>query len=335
MPGESGAEVAATAAKRPAHHTEKGFQNPGYSAHPHSVGLGVGLGFLTRRTAAALVGPEGSPPELIANDGAKPREAARSGRATVTWVGHSTLLVTMDGVTFLTDPTWSSTASPIPIGPRRFVEPGLRIEDLPHIDFVVVSHNHYDHMHLDTLASLAKKGARILVPLGNAATLERAGISRVTELDWWEHISIESAEIHCAPARHWSRRGLFDRDRALWSGWVVESKSRRFYFAGDTGSFDGFSEIRERIGEPDLAAMPIGAYDPAEIMRPSHVNPEEAVAGLVDLDAGRGLAVHFGTFDLSDEPIDEPPRRFLEASRLAGRGADRDWVFAVGETRAW
>jgi N-acyl-phosphatidylethanolamine-hydrolysing phospholipase D len=293
------------------------------------------MGFFARRVAGSVVGPEGEPPSVVDNDGSGPRGAARSGRATVTWVGHSTLLVTMDGVTFLTDPTWSSTASPLPVGPRRFVEPGLRIEDLPSIDFVVVSHNHYDHMHLDTLAALAEKGARIIVPLANAQTLESAGVTRVTEMDWWDTINVGSAKVHCVPARHWSRRGLFDRDRALWSGWVVESGGRRFYFAGDTATFDGFSEIRERIGEPDLAAVPIGAYDPAEIMQPSHMNPEEAVEALVDLDAGRGLAVHFGTFDLSDEPIDEPPRRFRAASGEAGRGEERDWIFAVGETRDW
>jgi N-acyl-phosphatidylethanolamine-hydrolysing phospholipase D len=320
---------------RPAHHLDDGFHNPGYPPHPASIGLGVGLGFLARRVATTVAGPGEDPPGRREPDLAAIARAAETGRPTVTWIGHSTLLVTMEGVTFLTDPTWSSTASPLPVGPRRFVEPGLAVEDLPVIDFVVVSHNHYDHLDLDSLERLAARGARILVPLANAYLLEGRGIAGVIEMDWWDKVPIGAATEHCVPARHWSRRGLFDRDRSLWSGWVVETSGRRFYFAGDTAAFTGFSEIRRRIGPPDLAAVPIGAYEPAAIMQPSHLNPEEAVAALVELEAGRGLAVHFGTFDLSDEPIDEPPRRFQAASGAAGRGAERDWVLEVGETRSW
>ncbi|MFT4570874.1 MAG: N-acyl-phosphatidylethanolamine-hydrolyzing phospholipase D [Hyphomicrobiaceae bacterium] len=299
------------------------------------MGLGVGLGFMSRRVATTLAGPEGEAPAARTVDLKAIEAAIADKQATVTWVGHSTLLVTLDGMTFLTDPTWSHTASPLPVGPRRFVDPALDIDDLPPVDFVVVSHNHYDHLDLATLELLAARGTRIFMPLANAYLLEGRGLERITEMDWWDSVEVGNLRVHCVPARHWSRRGLMDRDRSLWSGWVIESNDRRFYFAGDTAEFSGFEEIRRRIGAPDLAAIPIGAYDPPEIMQPSHLNPEEAVAALEQLDANQSLAVHFGTFDLSDEPIDEPPRRFRAASDAAGRGEDRDWIFEVGETRAW
>jgi N-acyl-phosphatidylethanolamine-hydrolysing phospholipase D len=200
---------------------------------------------------------------------------------------------------------------------------------------VVVSHNHYDHMDLETLKALAARGTRIFVPLANAAELRAAGIDAVEELDWWERRTVEQVEVHCVPAQHWSRRGLFDEDRALWSGWVVTAEDRRFYFAGDTGMFSGFEEIGERLGPFDLAALPIGAYEPQQMMRPAHLSPEEAVDAAVALRATRSVAIHFGTFDLSDEPVDEPPRRFRAASEAVGRGDAVDWVLSIGETRVW
>lgn len=321
--------------ERPGHHCDQGFRNQGDTAELSSFSLSLGAGFLGRRIAASLVGPEGQPPSMRKVETGAIIDAVDAKKATVTWVGHSTLLVTLNGVTFLTDPTWSATASPLALGPSRFVGPPLSLEDLPHIDFVVVSHNHYDHMDLKTLKTLESRGARIFVPLANAYLLEGLGAERVTEMDWWDQIDLEGVRLHCVPAKHWSRRGLFDRNRSLWSGWVVESKGRRFYFAGDTGSFDGFRLIRDRIGAPDLAAIPIGAYEPKELMSASHLNPEEAVDALEELDAVQSVAVHFGTFDLSDEPIDDPPRRFRAASQQAGRGAQRDWVLDIGETRSW
>ena len=322
--------------KRPAHHTERGFRNPdGGQAH-NEVPLSVALPFFARRAFASIVGRDaGSPPPRVANDGAFVRDNSLGSVPSVTWVGHSTLLVQMGHVTFLTDPTWSRTASPVAVGPRRFVEPGLEFDELPRIDFALVSHNHYDHMDLETLERLAAKGTRIFVPLGNAHILDGAGIRGVEELDWWEEHRFAGVTIHCVPARHWSRRGVSDLNKSLWSGWAVVSGDRRFYFAGDTGEFEGFAEIGRRLGPFDLAAVPIGAYEPRAMMAPSHINPEEAVRALEGLSASRSVAVHYGTFDLSDEPIDEPPRRFLAASAAAGRGPDRDWVLAVGETRLW
>ena len=325
-----------SSSQRPAHHTDGGFRNPDGGPGHGDASLSVTLPFFVRRVlASASWAARATPPREVANDGAFLRENALGSVPTVTWIGHSTLLVQMGHITFLTDPTWSNTGSPLAVGPRRFVEPGLAFDALPHVDFALVSHNHYDHMDLETLARLADRGTKIFVPLGNAALLEAAGLENTVELDWWDRQELGGITIHCVPARHWSRRGLFDGDRSLWSGWVVVAEDRRFYFAGDTGAFSGFTEIGERFGPFDLAAVPIGAYDPRAMMAPAHINPEEAVGALVQLGAKHSVAVHFGTFDLSDEPIDEPPRRFLAASNAVGRGADRDWVLAVGETRQW
>jgi N-acyl-phosphatidylethanolamine-hydrolysing phospholipase D len=321
--------------KPPSHHAERGYRNPDGGPGHGDAPIGVTLPFFARRVAASLSRATVTAPARVVNDGSFLRENALGSVPTVTWVGHSTLLVQMGHVTFLTDPTWSPTASPVALGPRRFVEPGLDFDTLPHVDFALVSHNHYDHLDIVTLRALADRGTRVYVPLGNRGLLESSGITDVVELDWWEHRDFDGVAIHCVPARHWSRRGLLDGDRTLWSGWAVVAEDRRFYFAGDTGMFPGFEEIGSRLGPFDLAAIPIGAYEPSAMMQPSHVNPEEAVSALERLRAKRSIAVHFGTFDLSDEPLDEPPRRFLAASRQVGRGADRDWVLAIGETRLW
>jgi N-acyl-phosphatidylethanolamine-hydrolysing phospholipase D len=330
----AGPLTAAEPMTQPSHRTARGFQNPGYPWRDPP--LTVTLPFFFRRAlTTTLPGLRSGAPERITNDGAFVRRNALGSVPTVTWVGHSTMLVQMGHLTFLTDPIWSTTASPLWLGPKRYVEPGLSLEALPRIDFVIVSHNHYDHMDTATLARLAKSGTRFFVPLGNAHILEDEGIGPVEELDWWDAAKIGDVTITCVPARHWSRRGLFDGNRALWSGWVVATSDRRFYFAGDTGTFAGFEEIGRRLGPFDLAAMPIGAYSPAAMMEPSHLNPEQALHAALALRAEHTLAVHYGTFDLSDEPLDEPPRRYRDASMRAGRNPEIDWILKIGETRQW
>jgi N-acyl-phosphatidylethanolamine-hydrolysing phospholipase D len=255
---------------------------------------------------------------------------------TVTWIGHATVLVQMDGVTFLTDPIWSERASPFDFaGPRRLVPPGLAFDALPPIDFAVVSHAHYDHADVPTLVRLAARGTRILVPLELGRVLRDAGVSAVDELDWWDERTIGRVTVGCVPAQHWSARTAFDQNQTLWSGWVVSGPTRRFYFAGDTGYFAGFVEIGARLGPFDLTALPIGAYEPAAMMRPFHMNPEEAVRAALDVRATNVLGVHYGTFDLTDEPLDEPPRRFHAAARAASIADDRVWTPPIGETRVW
>ena len=297
--------------------------------------LSVRFPFILRRMGTYFRTGEDAA-ERVANDGAFLRENARHSAPTVTWIGHATLLVQMGHVTFLTDPTWSNRPSPVPvIGPRRFVKPGLSMEDLPPIDFVVISHNHYDHLDLPTLRALALRSpdTRFYVPLGNGDLLRQQGIANVAELDWGQTAAFEHVTIHCLPSQHWSKRSLNDDNKALWSSWAVTGSERRFYFAGDTGYFSGFKSIGNHLGPFDLVAVPIGAYEPLAMMRESHMNPEEAVTAAIDLKASRAVAIHFGTFDLSDEPLAEPPRRFADAARTSELGGSAAWILKVGETR--
>jgi N-acyl-phosphatidylethanolamine-hydrolysing phospholipase D len=301
---------------------------------PHA-GPTVTLPFFLRRIAGRFRSPAGLPDRMSAaaewlHANRKPMEPA------VTWVGHATLLVQLGGMSFLTDPIWSSAAGPGGvIGARRWQEPALALEELPPIDFVLVSHNHYDHLDLPTLRAIAKlqPGARFFVPLENGELLRDAGIRDVVELDWGERRRHGAVTIHCLPAQHWSQRGVGDRRRALWASWAVTSPDRRFYFGGDSGAFEGFERIGRALAPFDLAAVPIGAYEPEAMMRPFHLNPEEAVAAALAVGARRMLGIHFGTFDLSDEPADEPPRRFLSAASAAGVEPENVWIMKIGETR--
>jgi N-acyl-phosphatidylethanolamine-hydrolysing phospholipase D len=303
------------------------FANPaGARAWP---GPHVTLPFFLGKVWTSVVGRGGGAPRVPHDP------AALLHNPGVTWIGHATLLVRMDGVTFLTDPMFSERASPVSFaGPRRLVPPGVPLEALPPIDFVTLSHDHYDHTDLPSIAALARRGARFVAGLGMGDLVREAG-GAVVELDWWESVAVGPVRVHCVPAQHFSGRSLFGGNRRLWAGWVVEGASRRFYHAGDTGYFDGFREIAARLGPIDLAALPIGAYDPPAIMRFVHLDPEEAVRAAVDLRARRAVAMHWGTFDLTDEALDEPPRRFRAAAAAAGLASDAAWVLAVGETRAW
>ena len=299
--------------------------------------VSVRAGFFLRRFATAFRSSAGAP-QRVANDGSLLRDYPVHHLPTVTWIGHATVLVQMDNVTFLTDPIWSKRPSPVPIvGPRRFVKPGVAIKDLPPIDFVVISHNHYDHLDLPTLRKLAKRSPKTVffVPLGNADLLRRNGIKQVQELDWGETAAYGDTTVHCLPTQHWSKRSLNDTRKSLWSAWAVTGPERRFYFAGDTGYFPGFKDIGDKLGPFDIVAMPIGAYEPNKMMKASHMNPEEAVQASVDLQAKQALAIHFGTFDLSDEPLAEPPLRFKQAAAISTLGSDNSWVLKIGESRGF
>jgi N-acyl-phosphatidylethanolamine-hydrolysing phospholipase D len=312
------------------------FANPN-GALSHGS-LSVRLGFYLRRFGTLFRSDDGAP-ERVANEGSFLRDNSlrdNSSTPTVTWIGHSTLLVQMEGVSFLTDPIWSQTPSPLPpVGPSRWVDPGMAIEDLPAIDFVVVSHNHFDHLDIPTFRKLAARNSDTVffVPLGNADLLIKKGITQVQELDWGETAHYRNIQIHCLPAQHWSKRKLSDTRKALWASWAIIGSERRFYFAGDTGYFAGFKQIGDKLGPFDLAAVPIGAYEPRAMMAASHMNPEEAVQAALDVQTDTALAIHFGTFDLSDEPLSEPPKRFKAAASETGLGIDKSWVLDIGETR--
>ncbi|HET9595110.1 MAG TPA: MBL fold metallo-hydrolase [Anaeromyxobacteraceae bacterium] len=244
--------------------------------------------------------------------------------ARLTWLGHASFLVQLDGVSLLIDPVLvDRVAGVIP----RNVPPGVPLDRLPRVDASLVSHGHYDHLDLPTLKAV---GATVYAGLGLRRSLRREGLTCV-ELGWWQSARVGGVEITFVPAQHWSRRGLGDTNRTLWGGFVVRGPSATIYHSGDTAWFDGFAEIGRRFGV-DAALLPIGAYDPAWFMSPQHMNPEEALRAFQALGAGRFFAMHWGTFKLTDEPLDEPPQR-LEAERVRlGLPADRVRVLAVGET---
>jgi N-acyl-phosphatidylethanolamine-hydrolysing phospholipase D len=257
--------------------------------------------------------------------------------ATVTWVGHSTLLIQLDGVTILTDPQWSSRASPVTFaGPKRVMPPGLSFEQLPPIDLVLISHDHYDHLDLATVKRLAETHRPVfLVPLGLKAWFADQGIVDVEELDWWENRVVKELTVTCLPAQHFSGRTLWDRNRRLWSAWAVAGQEKRLFFAGDTGYYGIFKEIGKVLGPFDVAAIPIGAYLPPSIMRMTHLTPEEALQVFADIQGHHFLAIHWGTFDLTEEPLDEPPRRLEAEVQRRDLDSNRIWVLKHGETRFW
>jgi L-ascorbate metabolism protein UlaG (beta-lactamase superfamily) len=256
-------------------------------------------------------------------------------RATI--VGHASVLIQAGGLNVLTDPVWSERASPLPFfGPRRVWAPGIAFEALPQIDAVLLSHNHYDHMDLPTLRRLNIRDRPFIVTaLGNDAILRRTiRDARIVAGDWWERVDIgKGGEVTIVPAYHWSARTGRDRRMALWSGFMLRTAGGCAHFAGDTGYGDGriFREVRRRIGRPDLALIPIGAYAPRWFMRAQHADPSEAVQILEDLEAARAVGIHWGVFQLTDERRDEPPELLLEA--LARRRIAED-VFPAGEPGA-
>src|SRR5450755_309260 len=235
----------------------------------------------------------------------------------VTLVNHSTVLAQQSTANILTDPIWSERASPFSwVGPRRMRKPGVRQEDLPPVDLVLISHNHYDHLDLPTLRWLARRGGSVfLTPRGVAGLLRSAEIQPVYELDWGEARTFGKTTVHCVPALHFSARGIFDRNKTLWCGYVIEAQNRLLYFAGDTGFGEHFSLIRKNFGAPFLAFLPIGAFEPRWFMSPIHMGPEDAVRAHRILGAGASIAIHHGTFQLGDDGIDTPKERLLSFGR--------------------
>jgi L-ascorbate metabolism protein UlaG (beta-lactamase superfamily) len=246
-----------------------------------------------------------------------------------TLVNHSTVLLQHRDCNILTDPIWSERASPVSFaGPRRHRQPGIDWENLPPIDLVLISHNHYDHLDLPTLRRLAARGdSTFIVPLGVAKLLTSQRIGPVRELDWGECASLDGVTIHGVPALHFSARALSDRNKTLWCGYIVEFPARIVYFAGDTAFGPHFAEIRARFGSPDLAFLPIGAYEPRWFMSPIHMAPDEALKAHHILGAKTSIAIHHGTFQLTDESLGAP-RRELEALQ----GDARFLVLGNGET---
>jgi L-ascorbate metabolism protein UlaG (beta-lactamase superfamily) len=323
---------------QPSHHVAGGFRNPWPDYR--RPGTWTRWSFLAAHGFRLLAGPRAFvAPHESAEGLAAGRELWQGNpTASVTWVGHATVLVHLDGVNVLTDPHWSERASPVSwAGPRRLSPPGVPFQSLPPVHVVVISHDHYDHLDLATVKRLAATHDPLfLVPLGFRRWFADIGISRVEEMDWWQEREVGGVRIVCTPAQHWSQRSPMDLNRRLWASWAVVGPSgRKVYFSGDTGYFEGFRDIGRRLGPFDVAALAIGAYLPRALMRAHHLDPGEAVQAFLDVRAGVLLAIHWGTFDMSDEPLDEPPRRLRAELARRDLPADRGWVLGMGETRGW
>jgi len=325
-----------------AHHRPGGgFRNPWSTARTHGF-----LDFLKWTLLERRKRPSGGKPEPRTFPRAEPAfvfPRAEPGAFTITWVGHSSFLVQIGGLNVLLDPMWSDRASPLRVvGPRRRVPPAIDFDDLPPIDAVVLSHDHYDHLDVWTVKQLIRRYPAIawFAPLGVAAFLEGRGARSVVESDWWDESSVGALRLTCVPAQHFSGRRLDNRNATLWCGWAIRSAHHAIFFAGDTALHPEFHLITERCGPFDIAILPIGAYEPRWFMGPVHMNPEDCIAAtrqLLDQRNERRLVLvgaHWGTFKLTDEPIEEPPERMRACWRAAGFPEDDLWVMRHGETRA-
>ena len=232
------------------------------------------------------------------------------------WIGHATYLINKDNLTILTDPVFSKRASPVQFaGPKRLIPPAIPLNKLPPIDVVTISHNHYDHLDIRSLKKIykANPGVIFLVPMGDRRRLERKGIENVKEFLWWEEIEIKGSKFTFTPVQHWSARGIVDRNKSLWGGWFIKLKTETIYHAGDTGYSKDFIETKNRLGSPSIGLIPVGAYAPRWFMKTNHVNPPEAIQIAIDLESKKNFGMHWGTFQLTDEEILEPPKMLKES----------------------
>lgn len=319
--------------RNPIHHTNAGFKNNPFveTAAPK------GFLFYMRRFWGSVFTPEIPEGHAISSEESLSLLNSVKGDR-ISWLGHATFLINVSGKTILTDPFLSEFASPVSwAGPRRYVDPGISIENLPQIDIVLISHSHYDHLDEETIEKLGNKNKiHVLVPLGLKSFFTERGYKNVTELDWYESMTVEGIEITSLPSVHDSARSTSDHNKTLWASWGIEGAERKILFIGDTGySEEIFRDIGNQYGPFDYSILPIGAYEPREVMWMSHVTPEEAVTIGIETNTEILVASHWGTVSsLSDEPPFEPPVRFREAGIKNGFSDNELWVLKVGETRA-
>jgi len=330
-----------TTGTRPDHHTRRGFRNPPGSPRDHGTlgHLWVILRFLwlTRHVPRRPNVPSGF---LLSRDAVLAGLRQHRGVDSITWLGHACFLIRLGGRTILTDPFLGDYAAPIEgFGPRRFTPPALRVRDLPRLDVVLISHNHYDHFDVATLSDRRfPRGARVVAPLGLGPRLLELGYD-VTEVDWHHELTLgrdrnDSLRVVATPAVHFSGRGLFDHNRTLWCGFALEGGGKRLYFGGDSAFGPVFADIGARHGPFDVAILGIGAYEPSVIFRRSHASPEEAVEMGRLLGARKIVGMHYGSIVLSGEPAFEPPQRLRAAAGAAGYADEDIWTLRIGETRA-
>ena len=322
------------------HRLDGGFRNPWPSSQLHGFRDFLKWTLVERRQNPRPPDPDPSVFTVATPQFIKPR--ATPDALTLTWVGHSSFLLQLGGRNILLDPMWSDRASPVQFaGPKRWVRPGVPFDALPPIDIVALSHDHYDHLDAGTIRRLAGRYPAIqwLAPLGVGEFLRRRGAREIVERDWWQDSSISRIDATCVPAQHFSGRTLGKRNQTLWCGWTLRTTERSVFFAGDTALHPEFASIAHRLGPFDLAILPIGAYEPRWFMGTVHMNPEDcmnAVGQMEPMQNGRRLIVtagHWGTFKLTDEPMDEPPARMRECWKRAGHAADDLWIMKHGETR--
>jgi L-ascorbate metabolism protein UlaG (beta-lactamase superfamily) len=292
-----------------------------------------------RSVIKMLLEPRSRWPAWVENKGiSQLKETLGTDDVAITFVNHATFLIQTCGITILTDPVWSERASPFRwVGPKRVRNPGVKFHDLPKIDVILLSHNHYDHMDIATLRQLGQRFApTAFAAAGDARLVGHLGFKDVHELDWWDEIQLNDAlKITFVPAQHFSARGIFDRQKSLWGGYVIESDTRRIYFAGDSGYSPHFSDIKSRLGPPDIAILGIGAYEPRWFMKPVHMNPAEAVRAHRDLGSKQSVGMHFGTFQLTTEGIDQPLTDLRRALAESGVPASEFITLHEGETRIY
>ncbi len=334
----------ATEPAKPAHHREGGFQNNWIEVAPR--GLGELLSWRWQALRQGLPPKPSTPTPQVAPDLDFLFGNAKAGatmQPAVTWIGHATVLAQLGGINVLTDPIFSERASPVAFaGPKRAHPPGVTLAQLPRIDLVVISHNHYDHCDAESLKALNQQPGGpplFLVPLGLQTWMAGIGITSVKEMDWWQSHTLGAVEVVMTPVQHWSGRTLGDRLQTLWGGWALFAPDAHLFFAGDTGYSRDFSTVAERFaprqqdGGFDIALIPVGAYEPRWFMTEQHVNPAEAVKMHTDLRAKRSMGIHWGTFELTDEALDEPPRAVAQAREASGVTQDNFFLLALGETR--
>ena len=282
--------------------------------------FGAMLGYLVRQFSGDEVRVPPSPLPVLAVDKTALDAAPSASGLRAFWIGHASVYVEIDGLRLLLDPVFAERVSPIPIGPKRFHPPPIALADLPKIDAVLVSHDHYDHLDMATVQHLAARGTRFFVPLGIGAHLERWGVplAQIEEMEWWQRKALGGVEFVCTPTRHYSGRGLGDRSATLWSSWSVLGPQHRFVYSGDTGYGTHFEEIGSRLGPFDVAFVKIGAYGPGASWLDIHMSPEQAVQAHRDLRARRMFPVHWSTFNLAYHDWDEPIRRTLAEARRTG-----------------
>jgi N-acyl-phosphatidylethanolamine-hydrolysing phospholipase D len=326
----------------PAHHRPGGgFRNPWPGAQMHGFLDFLKWSLIERRRNPRRPDPDPGVFTRAAPSYVVPRAAPDL--FTITWIGHTSFLIQIGGLNVLTDPIWSERASPVQFaGPRRWVPPAVDFDALPPIDAVILSHDHYDHLDSSSVSRLAERypATTWYAPLGVGAFLRRRGARDVIQSDWWDESTLGDLRLTCLPAQHFSGRTLGKRNTTLWCGWALRTRDHSVFFAGDTALHPDFTSIGTRCGPFDVAILPIGAYEPRWFMGSVHMHPEDCISAVDQLETGQNgatlvvAAAHWGTFKLTDEPMDEPPARMRERWRAARRNNEDLWIMRHGETRS-